>query len=90
MDKEKLKKLRDSRKERIKKIQQMVKEQNKIKEDIKKALETGPKSVPEISEMTSYDTEKVMWFVASLKKYGVVAEAEKKGDYFTYKLIGKL
>ena len=87
IDKEKIKALREQRKDRIKEIQKMVKEQNKIKDSIKQLLQAGPKTPPEISESLGLPSPTIMWYVASLKKYGELMEMEKKGDYFSYGLI---
>ncbi|WP_461833251.1 hypothetical protein [Desulfothermus sp.] len=87
IDKEKLKELREIRKHRIKEIREIVKEQNKIKESIKNALKNGSKTVPEISEKTYLPKDTVMWYIASLKKYGEVLEGDKQGDYFSYILV---
>jgi len=84
--KERLKKLREERKERIKEIQAMVKEQNKIIGVIKESLSQGPKTPVEISNDTSLPSKIVMYYLASLKKYGQVIEGEKQGEYFSYAL----
>jgi hypothetical protein len=33
------------------------------------------------------NTSEAMWIVAALKKYGEIAEGEKDGGYFRYKLL---
>lgn len=86
-DKDKLKQLREERKAYIQKAKEMIKEQNKIVKKIKEQLGEGPKTVPEISRQTDLPTWEVMWFIASMKKYGMVAEGDKDGDYFKYELI---
>lgn len=86
VEKEKLKELCEQRKDRIKEIQLLVKEQNKIKQKIKEVLKDGPKTVPEISNSAGLPKDKTMYFVASLKKYGEILEGDKKGDYFVYML----
>ncbi len=84
--KEKLKKLREEKRERIKEIQLMVKEQNMIIGKIKDCLQHGPRTPVEISKETSLPSARVMYYLASLKKYGEVVEGEKQGEYFTYAL----
>lgn len=86
VDKEKLKELRERKSSKIKEIQKIVKEQNKIKDAIRNILKDSPKTVPEIADRASLPTDKVMWFVASMKKYGEILEGEKKGEYFEYRL----
>lgn len=81
-----LKQLRLKRAKVIDQVRDLVKKQRRTIEAIEKALEDGPKTVPEISELTAIPGHEVLWWIASLKKYGVVAEGEKQGSYFTYRL----
>jgi len=81
-----LKKLRLQRAKSIQRAKELLKEQRQKISAIESALKDGPKTVPEISELTAILTPEVLWWVASLKKYGVVMEHEKRGSYFAYKL----
>ncbi len=81
-----MKKLRNDRKEWITKASTMVKEQKKILKAIKGHLENQPATVPEISEATGIPSDKVLWYLATLKKYGEIIEGEKNGGYFRYVL----
>jgi predicted Rossmann fold nucleotide-binding protein DprA/Smf involved in DNA uptake len=86
--KEMLKKLRETRKPSIEALSRKVKEQNKIIAGIRQQLGEGPKTVPCIASALGLPASEVMWFVASLKKYGEVAEGEKEDGYFQYELAG--
>ena len=88
-EKAKLKKLREERKDYIKKAKEMIKEQNRLVKIIKEQLKDSPKTVPEISQATDLPTWEVMWYVTALKKYGVVEEGEQDGSYFKYQLVTK-
>lgn len=81
------KQLRFERSNAIKRARKLLQEQRRIVSAIERALESGPKTVPEISELTSIPTREVLWWIASLKKYGFVAEEEKRESYFAYRLI---
>ena len=81
---EKLKELREKRKDKIKEIQQMVKKQKRILDLIRSELKTGPKTPVEISSSIGVPSHVVMWYLASMKKYSEVIEGEQKGSYFTY------
>jgi len=85
--KDRLKELRKARKDHIEKIQTMVKEQNKILSSIKSVLKDGPMTPIDLSKTLKLPTYKVMWYLASMKKYGEVVEGEKQGDYYTYLLV---
>ena len=86
-DKEAMKILRQQRKQSIDRVRGAIKSQNKDIKSIKDALKDGGKTVPEITAATKMPSSRVMVFVATLKKYGMVAEGPKDGDYFKYELI---
>jgi len=81
-----LKKLRLQRAESVRRAKEVQKEQKQKISAIQTALKDGPKTVPEISQVTGIPTPEVLWWVASLKKYGVVMEDEQRGSYFAYKM----
>lgn len=81
-----MKQLRGDRKEWITMASTMVKEQRKERKAIKKHLENQPATVPEIAEATGIPSDKVLWYLATLKKYGDIVEGEKDGSYFRYVL----
>lgn len=84
--KEAMKQLRSDRKEWTTRASTMVKEQKKILKAIKGHLESQPATVPEISEATGVSSDSVLWYLATLKKYGDINEREKDGGYFRYEL----
>ena len=84
--KEAMKQLRNDRKEWITKASSVVKEQKKILKAIKGHLENQPATVPEISKAAGIPSDRVLWYLATLKKYGDIIEGEKDGGYFRYVL----
>jgi predicted transcriptional regulator len=82
--KEAMKKLRSDRKEWITKASTIVKEQRKERKAIKEHLKNQPATVPEISKATGIPSERVLWYLATFKKYGEIIEGEKDGGYFRY------
>ncbi len=87
IDKEALKKLRQERRTKVEKAQQTIKSQNQIVRQIKAQITGEPKTIPEIARGADMPTSQVLLYISGLKHYGVVAEAEKDGDYFKYRLI---
>ncbi len=81
-----LKRLRTLRHETVQRVAAEVKSQKKIIAALTKSLRTGAKTVPEMAEATGLAPHEVLWWTASLKKYGIVQEAEKRGAYFAYRL----
>jgi hypothetical protein len=84
--KEAMKKLRESRKHIIKATSARVKENKKAIKAIKEQLRAEARTVPEIAEATGLVSSEVLWFIATLKKYGEIAEGDKDGGYFRYYL----
>jgi len=86
MDKDALQKLREERRVWVENAKQSIKIQNQIIKQIKAQITDAAKTIPEIAEATDMPTSQVLLYIAGLKKYGMVAEAEKDGDYFKYRL----
>lgn len=84
--------LRKEYSEVVKRAQALMKEQQAVRKVLEKALKDGPCSVPKLAEMTGVRSNEVLWHVASMKKYGIIAEAgtDESGDYFTYALTGEV
>ena len=84
---EALKKLREARKPAIAAVTARMKEQKKAIEAIKGELQKGEGTVPEIAAATGLDAASVLWYLATMKKYGQVAEGKADGSYFRYRLV---
>ncbi len=84
---ERLKRLRDERKETVARVQAAVKEQNAIRQQICRSMREAPKTVPEVAEATGLPADLVLWHITAMKKYGQAVEVSSCGDYFTYQLI---
>ena len=64
-------------------------EYNRVRKKVTEALKPGPKTVPEIAELTELPTHQVFWHLMAMKKYGKVIEGEERGDYYQYVLETK-
>jgi predicted transcriptional regulator len=84
MDKGALKKLREERRVWVDNAKQSIKVQNQIIKQIKAQIADTAQTVPEIAQATGLPAAQVLLYIAGLKKYGLVAEGEKDGDYFKY------
>jgi hypothetical protein len=84
-DKEAMKALRKSRKGAIAAATVRMKEQKARVKAIKKEIQTHPRTVPEIAEVTISSSE-VLWWLAALKKFGEIMEVDKDGSFFRYQL----
>jgi len=88
-DREALKKLRDVRKKSIDQARKIIKDQNRVMKSIKELIKTEGKTVPEIARTSQISTSQALWYIMALKKYGLVVEGAKDGDYFKYQLAGQ-
>jgi hypothetical protein len=82
---EMLKQLRTTHAESVKHAQALLKEQKHMQEELCALFRERPRTVPEAAQATGLSTEKVLWFLAAMKKYGLVVEAGMCGDYPLYK-----
>jgi predicted transcriptional regulator len=87
LPRETMKKLRDARKSTIAAATARMKEQKKAMAAIKAELQKGEGTVPEIAATTRLDSASVLWYLATMKKYGEVAEGKADGSYFRYRLV---
>jgi Fic family protein len=81
-----LKKLRESRKEQIAAASARLKKHRKAVKAIREHLTGVELTVPEIAAATGLPPSEVLWYVASLKKYGEILEGPKAGEYYRYRL----
>lgn len=84
--KEALKKLKLSRKKQIAAATARMKEQRRAVKAIKARLAVAELTVPELAAATGLPVSEVLWYVATLKKYGEVLEGPKAGSYYRYRL----
>ena len=84
--KEALKKLKAARKGQITAATAKMKEQRKAVKAIKEQLAEAELTVPEIAAATGLAASDVLWYVASLKKYGEILEGPKDSGYYRYRL----
>ena len=81
-----MKVLREERKTLIKAASAKMKRQKKAIQAILDQLKDGAQTVPIIAAAIGASTAETLWYMAALKKYGEIKEAEKDGCYFKYQL----
>ncbi len=82
----KLKALREERKDIIAKNRDILKQQNTDTGLIKKSLEEGAKTIPEIAKSTGIKSDLVLYYVSAMKKYGELKDGGHGEDYLKYAL----
>ncbi len=66
-----------------------VRELNSARSAIRKALASGPATVPALAEATGIEARRVLWLVTAMRKYGAIAEDTTEGSYVRYALTNK-
>ena len=66
-----------------------VKATTKRKAAVRKALQEGPLTVPQVAEATGFDPRDVLWTLTAMRKYGQAVEDGVDGDYPRYALPEK-
>jgi predicted transcriptional regulator len=84
--KDAMKQLRKERRKKIIAIAGLVQSQKNAVKAIKEQMEKNVGTVPQIARRTGISPDKVLWYIAALKKYGEISEGEKDGGYFRYVL----
>lgn len=84
--KEALKNLKAARKEQIAGATKRMQEQRRAVKAIKAHLEGAEATVPEIAGATGLPAAEVLWYLATLKKFGEILEGPKDGSYYRYRL----
>jgi hypothetical protein len=84
--KDALKKLKAARQEQIVAATVRMKEQRQAVKAIKERLAGAELTVPELAAATGLPVSEVLWYVATLKKYGEILEGPKAGSYYRYRL----
>jgi len=66
------------------------KEYLRIRKLIKKSLESGDKTIPEIAAETGLSSDVVTFYLMTLRKFHEIAEAvlDDRDEYFYYRLKG--
>ena len=81
-----LKQLKAARREQIAAATARMKEQRRALKAIREHLEGAELTVPEIAVAAGLPVSEVLWYVATLKKYGEILEGAKAGGYYRYRL----
>jgi hypothetical protein len=84
---EMLKQLRKEHAESVQRTQGLFREQRQMQQSISKFICENPKTIPQIAEEICKPPHEVLWFVAAMRKYGLVVEAGMEGDYPLYKTL---
>jgi predicted transcriptional regulator len=82
-----LKQLREAHRQTVEQTQALYKEQRQMQNAICQLIRTEPKTVPQIATAIGKPAHQVLWFIAAMKKYGIVVETGMCGDYPLYQRV---
>jgi predicted Rossmann fold nucleotide-binding protein DprA/Smf involved in DNA uptake len=80
--------LRQQHRDSVKQVQTLLKEQQTVRKTLCRAMQAGPKSVPQLAEATEMPAHEILWHLAAMKKYGLVVETglDEADEYYLYGL----
>ncbi len=78
--------LREERKETVTRAQALLKEQQVKRKAIRNAMKDGPKTVPEVADLTGFSSHDVMWHMMAMRKFDLIEELDMDGEYYRYQL----
>ncbi len=79
-----LKQLREARSAAVAAAAERVKTQKKALGLLRDLLTGAGKTAPELARLSGIPAAEVLWYLASLKKFGEVFEGEKDDGYYRY------
>jgi hypothetical protein len=80
-----LRQLREAHGASVERAQALMREQRRTEQAICQLVRDRSRTVPDIAAEIGKPTHEVLWFVAALRKYGILVEAGMSGDYPLYK-----
>jgi hypothetical protein len=79
-----LKRLRAEHQETVERTQTLLKEQKAIRRQICQPMRDGPKTVPELAQLTGLPSNEILWHITAMKKYDQIVEVGMCAEYYTY------
>jgi DNA-binding transcriptional ArsR family regulator len=69
-------------------VKEELKKFNRMKREIRKALEEGPLTIPELAEKLELEKAEVTFHVMTLRKYGLIVagEIDDMDEFYYYQL----
>ena len=67
-------------------LKEYFKEQQRIRKVLRRALESGPMTIPELATACTLASPVVMWHVMAMRRYGELIEGDEKNGYMVYSL----
>jgi predicted transcriptional regulator len=82
-----LKRLREEHQETVERTRTLLKAQQEARRAICQAMRNGAETVPDIAAASGQASDQVLWHITAMKKYDLVTETGKDGDYYRYALV---
>ena len=85
-----LKERREEYKDTVGRTRALLKTNQEIHRLICEAIREDPKTVPEVAAIVGMPTNDVLWHIIAMKKYDIVAETGKRGEYYLYQRVEEI
>ena len=63
-----------------------LKDQQEVRRKLRAALAGEPRTIPELAVACSLETDRALWHLMAMRRYGEVAEAGERDRYVLYSL----
>ena len=81
-----LKHLREQHQASVSGTQVLLKDLQTVRKEIRQAMQTEPRTVPELAAATGLPANEVLWHVIAMMKYNLVKEVGLDDGYYRYRL----
>lgn len=81
-----LKHLREEHAATVAEVQERLKAQQAVRKQLRRALDGGPMTVPELAAAVHMPGDQVLWHITAMKKYDLIVEVGFDGEYYQYAL----
>ena len=71
-----------------KELKESFNNQQRIRKALKAALQSGPKTVPQIAGESGVVAAEVLWHLMAMRRYGEVTDGPEQDGYVLYRLKG--
>lgn len=71
-----------------KELKEYFNDQQRVRKALRAALQSGPKTVPQIASESGIASQDVLWHLMAMRRYGDVTDGPEQDGYVLYQLKG--
>jgi len=80
-------KLREQHEATVARTRTLLKSNQEDRRAITRAMHDGADTVPEIAAASGVPADRVLWHITAMRKYDLVTEIGKSGEYYRYAMV---